>query len=386
MSCLLGEALEGVTLACVRRANRIRRLPRLAGRIVTIGSVAWACGMVGGIAAFWAIGGLAFWFLSFVFLFSALVNAQLVGGLHLPSLRVKQVILAGTAVALTVDAYFAGATVQDVEAFAIGAMVMLLTLAGLFVRLGMQINRRHAAERRLIEAQLDLEQSNEALQISKERLKRNARKAEALAFDSQASNRAKSQFLATMSREIRAPMRDIIRATEYLEDGQGTPAAQIKSTATSLLALVGDILDLNLAEAGKLKIDRAGFALLPMWDDLIGWARTRATEKGLKLSIDGTVGEGVEVEGDEARIKQVLRHLLQNAVSTTGEGTVTFGLATKRVENELSLCFSVTDQGPGISRANQARLFYGLGDDSGASEGTLAAGRCRGRPVDRRQG
>ncbi len=84
-----------------------------------------------------------------------------------------------------------------------------------------------------------------------------------------------------------------------------------------------------------------------------------ATENGLDLAAEGKIGEDILLMGDEARIRQVLVNLLKHAVSVTEQGQVSLALTTKRVGRGLSLCFSVMDQGPGISRANLMRMFDG---------------------------
>lgn len=385
LSCLIGEFVEWLSVSWVSRADRVRNSARWAGRIVTIGSAAWAVGVSGGVIALWSIGGLAFWFLSFVFLFSALVNAQLVGGLHRKSLRIKQLILSGTAVTLVTDAWLAGVQTEHLGAFAVGAVVMLTTLGGLFVRLDWQNAQRHVAERSLIEAQLDLERSNEELAESRDRLKEHARNAESLAFESQTANRAKSKFLATMSREIRGPMHNIIKSADALSEGnltedQATKVGRVRRSATALLTIVGDILDLSKAESGNLKIDRAPFNLKLVWDDLIADGQAMSGSKALDFHIDGQVGEGVEVFGDVDRVRQILTSLVGNAIRATETGGVQVSLTTKQVGRELNLCFSVTDSGPGYSRASLSRLFDNLGDEGAGA----AAGTALGLTVSRR--
>ena len=179
------------------------------------------------------------------------------------------------------------------------------------------------------------------------------------------ANRAKSRFLANMSHELRTPLNGILGFAQILfrDPEQSNRNRErlrvIRSSGDHLLGLINDVLDLAKVEAGRVELRAAPFSLRDLLHDLEASFAPRAVQRGLKLSVatEG-VTEGA-VQGDQQRLRQVLENLLGNAIKFTPRGEVILACRV-REERPSSVGlyeFSVTDTGPGLSRAELDRLF-----------------------------
>src|SRR5207342_1224854 len=132
---------------------------------------------------------------------------------------------------------------------------------------------------------------------------------------------------------------------EYLDD--------ILSSGHHLLSLINDVLDLSKVEAGQVELEVASFSLREALERGVVMLREPATKRGLALALE--LAPDVDlVDGDERRLSQVVFNLLSNAVKFTPEGG-SIVAASARVNGEVQI--SVTDTGPGISPADQERIF-----------------------------
>ncbi len=165
-----------------------------------------------------------------------------------------------------------------------------------------------------------LEQKTQALEVQTQDLERARLQAE------QAS-RAKSQFLAMISHEIRTPMNGILGTTELLLDTPLTPpqrqyARIAYRSATALLALIDDVLDLSRVESGKLTLRPTSVDVRALVDDAV---ETMApTARGKPVVVGAAVSPQVpeRVQADPVRLRQLLMNLLHNAVKFTERGRV----------------------------------------------------------------
>ena len=182
----------------------------------------------------------------------------------------------------------------------------------------------------------------------------------------EAASAAKTQFLATLSHEIRTPMTGVMGMAELL---LSTPLSPLQHDYTKamqrsggmLLKLLNDALDLARIEAGRLELEPAPFDPRQLVDDVAQLELGLAYAKGIRFVLEVADDLPGLVVGDALRIKQVLLNLANNALKFTERGSVT--LRVRRAGD--GLLFSVSDTGPGIPEASQARLFQRFEQEEG---------------------
>ena len=176
----------------------------------------------------------------------------------------------------------------------------------------------------------------------------------------------KDQFLATMSHEMRTPLHGILGLSQLIQ--QRLPArvgpladarqhaALIQRSGDHLLSLINDVLDFSRIEAGRLSVDHAPFDLRSLLDDVLALSRVTASAKGLALVDEIDLPRPCWVEGDAARVRQVLFNMLGNATKFTEQGQVRLKVARRDCDDGTpgdSPCsrriqFDVEDTGIGI--------------------------------------
>ena len=170
----------------------------------------------------------------------------------------------------------------------------------------------------------------------------------------------KSQFLANMSHELRTPLNAILGYTELMADGAyGEPSEKmlgmlkrLESNGKHLLGLINDVLDLSKIEAGQLVLELSDYSVQDIAQTVRSTLEPLAADKKLafKVEVPPDLPPG---RGDGRRLTQVLLNLVGNAIKFTDAGEV----AIKAEANNGSFHVSVRDTGPGISAADQAKLF-----------------------------
>lgn len=192
----------------------------------------------------------------------------------------------------------------------------------------------------------------------------------------EAANKAKSEFVANMSHEVRTPMTAILGMARMLEQScteqpQRGYLEILSQNARNLLGLLNDLLDLSKIEAGKLDLDFDAFNLDAFLRDFNQAAELRTKAKGLGYSAELPRDLPVTVYGAELRINQILQNLFGNALKFTQTGELRFFVEI--VENEaashrrkddrtgqskqLRLRFNFIDTGPGIPADVQHMIF-----------------------------
>ncbi|MBI3395760.1 MAG: response regulator [Spirochaetia bacterium] len=178
----------------------------------------------------------------------------------------------------------------------------------------------------------------------------------------EAANDAKSMFLANMSHEIRTPMNAIVGFADLLLD---TPLGElqrnymeiISSAGKSLLTIISDILDFSKIEANKIELESQPTDVAQMVRDVERILFPAALDKRItvKLNLPANLPD---VSTDSVRLKQVLLNLGSNAIKFTDRGHVLFDVtALDQTASHITLRFSVSDTGTGISKDKQLYLF-----------------------------
>lgn len=177
----------------------------------------------------------------------------------------------------------------------------------------------------------------------------------------------KSQFLATMSHEVRTPINGIVGMVDVLHQTslrghQVEMVDIIRESAQSLLGIVDDILDFSKIEAGKLELAPVPFSPAALVRSVCLLLDRMALNQDVELTMYTDPALPAQVLGDELRLRQVLMNLLSNAIKFSSkldrQGRVAVRLyVSGRSEQAVDLSFHVIDNGIGMNAATQTRLF-----------------------------
>ena len=195
---------------------------------------------------------------------------------------------------------------------------------------------------------------------------RQAYEAKALKIEKEAadaSNKAKSDFLAQMSHEIRTPINAVIGLDEMIlretkEENITEYAQDIKSASKTLLTLINELLDFSRIESGKMEIIPVKYKTKELINSVGNMIVDRAEKKNLELFFD--IDEKIPrvLYGDDVRIRQVVTNLLTKAVKYTEKGSVILTVKAEEItDNDCTLYVEVKDTGIGIREEDMEKLF-----------------------------
>lgn len=178
--------------------------------------------------------------------------------------------------------------------------------------------------------------------------------------EAERASKFKDRFLSTMSHELRTPLNAVLGFSDLLSDpryGELNERQQryvnhINTAGRHLLRLISDILDLSKIEAGRMEISSEDLAVTGIFGEVISALRPLAEKKTQLL--ETSVDRDVAVHADATRFKQILLNLAGNAIKFTPEGG-RIELTAQKAGNTVQV--SVQDNGPGIPKEEQRRIF-----------------------------
>jgi PAS domain S-box-containing protein len=194
------------------------------------------------------------------------------------------------------------------------------------------------------------------------------------------ADRAKSEFLAVVSHEIRTPINGVLGFAKMLEDSPLTPdqreqIAMIHASGIALEKLISDILDLSRIEAGRLQIEHSPFALQRCVEEVCEFFTQKARAAALSLEVTIDAGIPAIINGDTARLRQILSNLVDNALKFTERGGAKIHVSCAKGDalddgqhRNVRLFFAVSDTGIGIPANKLDELFRPFSQIDGSSK------------------
>jgi signal transduction histidine kinase/DNA-binding response OmpR family regulator len=217
--------------------------------------------------------------------------------------------------------------------------------------------RLRAARRRMVDLETRLAAAARELDETRAEALEERRKADE-------ANRARSTFLANMSHELRTPLNAVLGFAQLMGRNPALGAqdreslAAIRRGGERLLDFVDDLLTLSKLETGTLAVSVQAFEFEHLLRDVEAITRARAEAKGLRFEVELDPSLPACVRGDADRLRQVLLHLLSDAVDVTDVGGVTFRAKWEdRTAGMGEATFEVEDTGRGMAPADMGVLF-----------------------------
>jgi signal transduction histidine kinase/ActR/RegA family two-component response regulator len=222
--------------------------------------------------------------------------------------------------------------------FIVILVVLLLLLLTLYKNIKL---REHA--------NFELTQANEALKEAKER--------------AEEASQLKSQFVSTITHELRTPLYGVIGITniildEHKELGNSPHLKSLKFSAKYLLSLVNDILQINKIEEKRIILENLIFNLTDEITTIKNSVEYIADKNNDKLSIEIDTAIPEFLIGDKLRLSQIVMNLVSNALKFTKNGEVIIMADLKKVEGKMNFIeFKIKDTGIGIAKDDQEKIF-----------------------------
>lgn len=177
------------------------------------------------------------------------------------------------------------------------------------------------------------------------------------------ASEAKSNFLSMMSHEIRTPLNGVMGTLELLADEiknaeQRELLTIANKSATSLLHIVDDVLDMSKVESGKMELEDVSFDLFSVLQESVELYSSRAMDKELVLELESAEDLPCRLLGDVHRLRQILNNLLGNAIKFTTVGSIHIDLHWRELDTDtIEARITISDTGIGVSEKNLEIIF-----------------------------
>lgn len=178
----------------------------------------------------------------------------------------------------------------------------------------------------------------------------------------EAANKAKTEFLANVSHEIRSPLTAISGFAEILREQFSDRKESLEliekilRNSDTLNVLVNDILDLSKVESGIIEFEKIRFSFVQQIQDIVAPARHQANQKGIELNWETQTAIPRHIVSDPTRIRQILVNLIGNAIKFTNKGSVDVQVSYSP-KPEPTICFIIKDSGCGIANDKKDQIF-----------------------------
>jgi signal transduction histidine kinase len=188
---------------------------------------------------------------------------------------------------------------------------------------------------------------------------REAGQAQAAREDVEAASRMKDEFLGTISHELRTPLNAVLGWLHLIRSGKLDSATRnrgfdaVERNVRLQAQLTADLLDMSKALTGRLNLDVRPIGLIPIVRQAISQISAAALAKSVRLQVSTPENTSLIVRGDVDRLRQIVWHLLANAIKFTPVG----GTIEVVVESDGQACIMVRDTGPGIDPGFLPRVF-----------------------------
>ena len=192
------------------------------------------------------------------------------------------------------------------------------------------------------------------------------RRFQVAAREAESANKAKTDFLSTMSHDIRTPMNAIIGLTTIAEKNLGDVEStkeslrKISLASNHLLTLINDILDISKVESGKLKLSPLTFSIVETVENLVNISQPMVKEKNIEFSFHINQIEKEYLYADQLRLNQIYINILSNAIKYTEPGgrvSVDMREETSTIPGCIRLRYVVADTGIGMSPEFMATMY-----------------------------
>ncbi len=168
-------------------------------------------------------------------------------------------------------------------------------------------------------------------------------------------------FLSRMSHDVRTPLNGVLGMSSLLEKRLKNTTDReyndiIQNSGKALLNIINDVVDYSKLESGELVLDSHEFCLPDLLNEVVKLFSVRLKEKGLSLQIEKSENLPMYVNGDSARLQQILLNLLSRAVHVSDEGEIVLSVRASSTE-ESTIHFAVIDAGKGLTDKERKGLF-----------------------------